>query len=398
MQSPTNLTALRIRLQRFTDQHGSLSKKLAWLTIPSQAPQRNATTVTKKSQDRTDPIAALRERGYLLYLAGSLLSNTGNQMRTVAVGWEIYDRTHQPLNLGLIGLVLALPVILLALPAGAAADRYPRKTLIMLAQGGLAASGFGLAWASFTRAPVSLMYLFLLGTGASGAVHGLAGGNGDCGRTGSSANLLQRSHVAKHVVSAIGNAGTARRWLSIGGMESSCRLSGRCCIEPGATSFARFRKAIGTSRERPSHLPVAAFATRDSIPERQQVILSTMVLDMVAVIVWRRHRTTADLCNRHPWRRTDRVRLDAGDAVSGCDVHGCGACHSTGIPAQWTNAFVGRDRFWHSNDRLRPLGVIRAVAGGIIRVRHADNISVIIRGPTVLQLSTPDSIAVECWL
>ncbi len=119
---------------------------------------------------RNDPFAALRHPGFALYVAGSLVSNAGNQMRIVAVGWEVYQRTQTPLGLGLIGLTLALPVLLLALPAGAAADRYPRKTLIMIAQAGLAASGLGLAWVSYAEAPVALTYAFLLGTGIFRAV------------------------------------------------------------------------------------------------------------------------------------------------------------------------------------------------------------------------------------
>lgn len=86
-------------------------------------------------------------------------------MRTVAVGWEVYQRTGQALSLGLVGLVLALPVIVLALPAGAAADRYSRRKIIMLAQWGLALSALGLAWTSITSAPMGWVYLFLLGTG-----------------------------------------------------------------------------------------------------------------------------------------------------------------------------------------------------------------------------------------
>jgi MFS family permease len=112
-----------------------------------------------------DPISALRHRDFLLFLVGSLLSNTGNQMRTVAVGWDVYHRTGRALDLGYVGLVLALPVILLALPAGAAADRYSRRAMIMLAQAGLALSGLGLAWTSHTAAPMPLLYLFLLATG-----------------------------------------------------------------------------------------------------------------------------------------------------------------------------------------------------------------------------------------
>lgn len=42
-----------------------------------------------------DPLASLREPNYLLFLIGSMLSNTGNQMRSVAVGWEVYHRTRE---------------------------------------------------------------------------------------------------------------------------------------------------------------------------------------------------------------------------------------------------------------------------------------------------------------
>lgn len=112
-----------------------------------------------------DPISALRERNYLVFLLGSFVSNTGNQMRTVAVGWEVYQRWHEPVSLGIVGLVLALPVIFLALPAGALADRYSRRDIIMISQAGLALSGLGLAWASYAHAPIVWTYFFLLWTG-----------------------------------------------------------------------------------------------------------------------------------------------------------------------------------------------------------------------------------------
>jgi MFS family permease len=94
-----------------------------------------------------------------------LLSNTGNQMRMVAVGWEIYERTGEKWQLGMIGLVMAMPVLLLALPAGMAADRFSRKSIIMVAQAGLAASGLALAWASYHQVPLIWMYAALLATG-----------------------------------------------------------------------------------------------------------------------------------------------------------------------------------------------------------------------------------------
>src|SRR5687767_12127581 len=94
-----------------------------------------------------DPISALRHGGFLLYLIGGLISNSGSQMRIVAVQWEITLRESDPrqlaLHLGYIGLTLVLPVLLFALPAGAAADRFSRRWLIIIAQAGMAACGIG---------------------------------------------------------------------------------------------------------------------------------------------------------------------------------------------------------------------------------------------------------------
>ena len=51
-------------------------------------------------------------------------------MQTVAVGWQVYDITSDPLDLGLIGLSQFLPFILLILPAGHAADHYDRRRIL----------------------------------------------------------------------------------------------------------------------------------------------------------------------------------------------------------------------------------------------------------------------------
>jgi MFS family permease len=120
-------------------------------------------------RDSVDPIASLRHSGFLLYLIGGLISNAGSQMRIVAVQWEIMLREvgarTQALYLGYMGLTLVLPVLMFALPAGAAADRYSRKWLIVIAQTGLALCGFGLAWASWAKASMPFIYLLLFGTG-----------------------------------------------------------------------------------------------------------------------------------------------------------------------------------------------------------------------------------------
>ena len=81
------------------------------------------------------PYAAFRYRDFRLFVAMRTLSNMAQLMQSVAVGWQVYDITRRPLDLGLVGLSLFLPQFLLALPAGQAADRLPRRKLVITALG-----------------------------------------------------------------------------------------------------------------------------------------------------------------------------------------------------------------------------------------------------------------------
>jgi MFS family permease len=83
---------------------------------------------------RHDPYAAFRSSGFSFFTAGNLLSIIGRQMLAVAVEWEMYARTHSATALGLVGLVIAVPVVALSLPAGHLADRFSRKRLILISQ------------------------------------------------------------------------------------------------------------------------------------------------------------------------------------------------------------------------------------------------------------------------
>ena len=56
-------------------------------------------------------------------------------MQTVAVGWQVYEITRDPLDLGLIGLSQFLPFVLLVLPAGHFADRHVRQKLLSACYG-----------------------------------------------------------------------------------------------------------------------------------------------------------------------------------------------------------------------------------------------------------------------
>ena len=55
-------------------------------------------------------------------------------MQAVAVGWQIYAITGSALDLGLVGLVQFLPMILLTLVVGRFADRYDRRAIVSCCQ------------------------------------------------------------------------------------------------------------------------------------------------------------------------------------------------------------------------------------------------------------------------
>jgi Transmembrane secretion effector len=118
-----------------------------------------------------DPYTVHRDPNFRHLVLAGMVATVGNQMQGVAIGWELYERTSSPLALGMVGLAQALPVILLAIPAGHAANRYSRKWLIILAHGLLLLATVGLALLSAWRGPVGLTYLFLVVTGAAQALN-----------------------------------------------------------------------------------------------------------------------------------------------------------------------------------------------------------------------------------
>jgi len=108
-----------------------------------------------------DGFAALRVCNYRLFAFGFLFSSAGLQMMGMALGWELYERTNDPLILGLVGLCRALPVILMALPAGYLIDSFDRRRVLIGTQ---LAFGLGtgvLALVSHQRLPVFVTFVVI---------------------------------------------------------------------------------------------------------------------------------------------------------------------------------------------------------------------------------------------
>jgi len=114
-----------------------------------------------------DPYAVLRNRDFLFYLIGRFVASLGQQMLTVAVMWELYERTHSPLALGLVGLTQMGPMILFTLPAGHVADNYNRKQIILWTTFIIALASLGLTLISAMHAGVFWIYFCLFAAGTA---------------------------------------------------------------------------------------------------------------------------------------------------------------------------------------------------------------------------------------
>ncbi len=76
--------------------------------------------------------AVLAIRDFRLFLAGRFVAGLAQMMVTVAVGWLVYDLTHDPLHLGYVGLAQFLPAFVLTLVGGQTADRFPRGRILQV--------------------------------------------------------------------------------------------------------------------------------------------------------------------------------------------------------------------------------------------------------------------------
>ncbi len=79
-------------------------------------------------------LRCLRHRNLRLFFGGQCISLTGTWMQSVAQGWLVWRLTHSPEMLGLVGFLSQLPVFLFGVLAGALADRFPRRTVVLVTQ------------------------------------------------------------------------------------------------------------------------------------------------------------------------------------------------------------------------------------------------------------------------
>jgi len=237
-----------------------------------------------KANGKHHPYAVFGCRDFRLFMVGSVVASVAGGAQTVAVGYEVYKRTGEPWALGLVGGVLALPMLLLSLPAGLLADRFERRMLVMLSFLGVAAASVALGVLSLARAPVVWMYV-VLGLGATMGVLGRPA------RLALVPQLVPANMFASavawrtssfQIATVIGPA--------VGGFICAWSIPAAYFISAGGAvvlvcCLARLNVRSRVVREGPSLSPTAALAEGFAFLRRTPMLLAIMGLDMFAVLL-----------------------------------------------------------------------------------------------------------------
>jgi len=240
-------------------------------------------TDAPQTTTRHDPYAALRFHDFRLLIFGRFIAALGEQMLSVAVGWELYERTGDAFALGLVGFVQVLPVILLVMVSGHVADRFNRRRIVVITQLLLGTCSLGLAVLSASQGSLVLVYLCLLFIGVARAFNNPA-----------ASTLLPQTVPPDRFTSAATWSSSAWQLAAVlgpalGGLMIGLFKNAAVVFLIDALAAATFAflvlqirgRQIATSKEDASFKAlVAGF----SFVRNSKVILAAITLDMFAVL------------------------------------------------------------------------------------------------------------------
>ncbi|WP_437928416.1 MFS transporter [Sorangium sp. So ce291] len=233
----------------------------------------------------SSPIVAFKSRDFRVYAAARLLATMAYQMQSVAVGFQVYALTRDPLALGYVGLAQFLPVAGLSLAAGHTADRFDRRGILVVCY--LTSSLAALALFLIARAPspnLSAIYAVLVLLGTVRAFQGPAG-----------SSLLPALVPAAHFQNAATWQSTLWQVGAIGGPSVGGLLYGHwkaaapvyltasLALAAACAGLLAVQVRTGRMEKKPPSLATALAGLR--YVYRKKVLLASISLDFAAVFL-----------------------------------------------------------------------------------------------------------------
>ena len=233
----------------------------------------------------TEPPSAslLRERLFVQFWVARFSTTIAMFMQAVAVGWQMYDLTGRPLDLGLVGLVQFIPSFLLVLVAGHFADRHDRRRIISAAQ---AVAGLASALLTIGTASGLMTREWILGTVF---VVGVARAF-EQPTVASLLPALVPPRLLPRAVAASSAAGQMGMIVgpAIGGLVyavSPILVYGLCCLLFLVASILMFFLRTGAHQVRREPVTLAHLFAGIGFIRSNPVVLGAMVLDLFAVLL-----------------------------------------------------------------------------------------------------------------
>ena len=227
---------------------------------------------------------SLREsRPFRRLWGGQLISLIGRQITTVAVPFQVYSLTRSALDVGLLGIVQAVPLVCGSLAGGAIADRFDRRRVLIVTQLGLASCSALLAVGAFTgHPPLLAIYAVVALAALVGAVDAptrtaiipnLVGVDRLPGALSLNIVLFQTTLVAGPAI-----GGLVIAHLGLPAAYSADVITFGAALTAVALLPPQGRSALEHER------PVAAILRGLSFARRQPVILGGFAMDLAAMV------------------------------------------------------------------------------------------------------------------
>ena len=295
------------------------------------------------------------------------------------MGWQVYEITRRPLDLGLVGLAQFLPGVFLFLVAGHAADRHDRRRLLNICYGGfILCSGLLLALTVRGSRSVHFIYLVLLLLGAVRSFNWPA-----------SRALLPELVPAEYFSKAIAwNATTFQAATilgpALGGVLYAANrgpglvygtVTAASAIALVATLRIRSRSESRPAEEMTLHTVMAGFR----YVWREKVVLGSISLDMFAVLL-------GGAVALLPVYASDILKTGVGAAVMAIALGKWPIRGRAGLIMLWCVAGFGVFTILFGISRSLLLSLL-----SLLLVGATDMVSVIVRA-ILVQFATPDAM------
>src|SRR6185312_5113296 len=105
--------------------------------------------------------SSLRQRNYRLYWSGQMVSLIGTWMQIIGQAWLVLELTNSAWQLGVVGALQFLPVLLFALFGGVFADRWPKRRVLLVTQTASMLQAL-LLWLLVATGTVQLWHIYVL--------------------------------------------------------------------------------------------------------------------------------------------------------------------------------------------------------------------------------------------